>query len=349
MPFGLRNAAQTFQRFMDSLFKHLPFVFCYLDDLIIASHTLEEHHEHLRQIFTILQENGLQINPSKCVFTASAVEFLGHRVDQHGVRPLPRHVQAISDFPPPQDVKQLQQILGMVNFYRRFLPGIAHTLQPLTDALRGAPKTLEWPPAAAFGAAKAALAAAVPVAHPCSPWQQTPPTHTRWRRASTAKRREFAAAGVLLQEAVGGGHQVLHLRQGAAGRIQRGQTFQIPAGGVTVLPTHQPQAAGHIPFPHHAAVVGPPAGTALLHHRIHGRYHTHTRPGEHGGRRLESPAFSSRAASAARPANLSRPHRRGLAGRGPGGNPFWPPSPMRNRSTFRRWPLRSNPAQKWRR
>ncbi len=58
MPFGLRNTAQTFQRFMDSLFKHLPFVFCYLDDIIMASHTLEEHHEHLRQIFTVLQENG---------------------------------------------------------------------------------------------------------------------------------------------------------------------------------------------------------------------------------------------------------------------------------------------------
>jgi hypothetical protein len=71
-------------------------------------------------------------------------------------------------FPPPQVVKQLQQFLGMVNFYRRFLPGIARTLQPLTDALRGAPKTLEWPPAAAaaFRAAKAALAAAVPLAHP---------------------------------------------------------------------------------------------------------------------------------------------------------------------------------------
>jgi hypothetical protein len=152
---------------MDSLFKRLPFVFCYLDDLIFASHTLEEYHEHLRQIFTILQENGLQINPAKCVFAAAAaVEFLGHRVDQHGVRPLQRHVQAISDFPPPQDVKQLQQFLGMVNLYRHFPPGIAHTLQPLTDVLRGAPKTLEWPPAAAFGVAKAALAAAVPLAHP---------------------------------------------------------------------------------------------------------------------------------------------------------------------------------------
>jgi hypothetical protein len=102
------------------------------------------------------------------VFAAAAVELLGHRVDQDGVRLLQRHVQAISDFPPHQDVKQLQQFLGMVNFYTRFLPGIARTLQPLTDALKGAPKTLDWPPAAAaaFGVAKAALAAAEPLAHP---------------------------------------------------------------------------------------------------------------------------------------------------------------------------------------
>ncbi len=75
-------------------------MFCYLDNLIIGSRTLEEHHEHFRQIFTILQENGLQINPAKCVFAPAAVEFLGHRVDQHGVRPLQWHVQAISEFTP---------------------------------------------------------------------------------------------------------------------------------------------------------------------------------------------------------------------------------------------------------
>jgi hypothetical protein len=100
MPFGLRNAAQTIQRFMDSLFKHLPFVFCYLDDLIIASRTLEEHHEHLGQIFTILQENSLQINPAKCVFAAAAMEFLGYRVDQHGVRPLQGTYRLLM-IPPP--------------------------------------------------------------------------------------------------------------------------------------------------------------------------------------------------------------------------------------------------------
>ncbi len=101
----------------------------------------------------------------------------------------------------------------MVNFYRHFLPGIARTLQPLTDALRGAPKTLEWPPASAFGVAKAPWLLRyrwrTPPRTLCSPSQQMPPTHT-WGGCFNSSTGELAAAGVLLQEAVWGGHQVLH-------------------------------------------------------------------------------------------------------------------------------------------
>jgi Reverse transcriptase (RNA-dependent DNA polymerase) len=78
MPFGLKNAAQTFQRLMDRIFQHLPFLFTYLDDHLIASRTLEEHHCHLQQFFALLSENGLQINLAKCVFAATDVNFLGH-------------------------------------------------------------------------------------------------------------------------------------------------------------------------------------------------------------------------------------------------------------------------------
>jgi hypothetical protein len=259
MPFGLRNAAQTFQRFMDSLFKHLPFMFCYLDDIIIASHTLEEHHEHLRQIFTILQENGLQVNPAKCVFTVTAVEFLGHRVDQHGVRPLQRHVQAISDFPSPQDVKQLQQFLGMVNFCRRFLPGIARMLQPLTDTLKGAPKTLEWPPAAAFGAAKAALAAAVPLAHPAP--------NAVLSLATDASDTHF---GGVLQQLSGGSWQLLAFySKKLSGAGTRYSTFDRELLAAFSAVRHfrflLEGRQFHIPVPHHAAVVGRPAATTLFH------------------------------------------------------------------------------------
>ena len=168
MPFGLSNAAQTFQRLMDRLFRPLPFVFTYLDDHLIASVTLEEHFCHLRQFFEVLQTSGLTINPEKCVFAATALKFLGHLVNEKGIQPLPRHLTAIQEFPPPTDVKQLQRYLGMVNFYRRFLPGIAKVLQPLTDLLRGSPKVLDWPPeaAVAFTASKKALVGAVPLSHP---------------------------------------------------------------------------------------------------------------------------------------------------------------------------------------
>ncbi len=244
MPFGLRNITQTFQRFMDRLFKHLPFVFCYLDDLIIASRTLEEHHEHLRQIFTILQEKSLQINLEKCMFAFPAVEFLGHRVDQYGVRPLQRHVPANSEFPRPQDVKQLQQFLGMVNFHRHFLPGITRMLQPITDALRGDPKTLAWPPAtaAAFEAAKAALAAAVPLAHPAlnavlSLATDASDTHVGGVLQQLAG-RSWQPLAFYSKKLSGGGHQILHLRQGAAGCRQRSQTLQISAGRATLSPAH---------------------------------------------------------------------------------------------------------------
>jgi hypothetical protein len=89
-------------------------------------------------------------------------------VSETGITPLPKHVAAIQEFPPPSTVKQLQQFLGMIHFYRRFLPKIAATLRPLTDLLRGNPKTLDWSAAAAdaFAAAKAALVSAVPLSHP---------------------------------------------------------------------------------------------------------------------------------------------------------------------------------------
>jgi hypothetical protein len=168
MPFGLKNAAQTFQRLMDRIFRHLPFLFTYLDDHLIASETLEDHHRHLRQFFELLDVNGLQINPAKCIFAATAVDFLGHRVTAEGIAPLRKHVAALQQLPVPTDVKELQRFLGLINFYRWFLPSIAGTLRPLTDALRGSPRRLEVSDTmqAAVATAKTALASATLLAHP---------------------------------------------------------------------------------------------------------------------------------------------------------------------------------------
>jgi hypothetical protein len=168
MPFGLKNAAQTFQRLMDRLFRHLPFVFVYLDDILIASKDPTQHIQHLRLVFELLQEAGLRINPAKCTVMVSSLSFLGHNLDASGISPMEKHVKALAEFPPPSDLKDLQRFLGLINFYRRFLPGIAGILQPLTDLLRSNPKSLSWSDsaAAAFCAAKAALISATALAHP---------------------------------------------------------------------------------------------------------------------------------------------------------------------------------------
>lgn len=98
MPFGLKNAAQTFQRFMDQVLRGLPFCYVYIDDLLIASETPEQHKEHLCAVFERLQHQGIIINPQKCKFCVASLEFLGHLVDSSGIHPLPDKVQAITDY-----------------------------------------------------------------------------------------------------------------------------------------------------------------------------------------------------------------------------------------------------------
>ena len=77
MPFGLRNSAQTFQRFLDHVLRDIPHCFKYIDDVLIASRSPDEHKLHLRQVFSRLAEHGLVINPAKCVFgVASRIPWL---------------------------------------------------------------------------------------------------------------------------------------------------------------------------------------------------------------------------------------------------------------------------------
>ncbi len=93
----------------------------------------------------------------KCIFAASEVKFLGHRVTSSGVSPLPEKVEVVRRHPRPETVRQLQG-LGMLNFYRRFIGNAASLLRPLTDALKGRPKptaALDWS-AAMEGAFEAA-------------------------------------------------------------------------------------------------------------------------------------------------------------------------------------------------
>ncbi|BHF80232.1 hypothetical protein SprV_0702335600 [Sparganum proliferum] len=135
MTFGLRNASQTFQRFVDRVLHGLPFVYAYIDELLIASSSAEEHMEHLSTLFDHFRKFRVVLNPSKCVFGVDSLECLGHLVDSVGIHPLPANVAAIRDFPSPSSKRQLQRFLSMVSFYRRFLPHCADLTLPLTNLL----------------------------------------------------------------------------------------------------------------------------------------------------------------------------------------------------------------------
>ncbi|BHF67413.1 hypothetical protein SprV_0301043900 [Sparganum proliferum] len=122
MPFVLRNAAQTFQRFIDHVLRGLSFVYAYSDDLLVASRNEEEHKEHLALVFDRLDKFGVVINSSEYVL---------------GLRPLSSKVETVRYFAPPTSKRQLQRFLGMANFYRRFLPNCADLMLPLPDMLSG--------------------------------------------------------------------------------------------------------------------------------------------------------------------------------------------------------------------
>ena len=168
MPFGLRNAAQTFQHFMDQVLCGLEFCYVYIDDLLVTSSSPEEHKQHLRQIFERLSHYGIIIHPQKCVFGASSVEFLGHLVDGNGIHPLSAKVQAIVDFPQPTSRRQLCTFLGLINFYHRFIPGCAKIVEPLNALLSVGNEHLSWDDTTtqSFSAVKEALASATLLTHP---------------------------------------------------------------------------------------------------------------------------------------------------------------------------------------
>ena len=102
MPFGLKNAAQTFQRLMDSVLKDLDFLFVYLDDILVASTDKDEHRQHLITLFDRLQAHGLVIKLEKCQFGVPEIDFLGHRVNKDGILPLPGKVRAIQTYCKPR-------------------------------------------------------------------------------------------------------------------------------------------------------------------------------------------------------------------------------------------------------
>lgn len=171
MPFGLCNAAQTFQRFIHEITRGLSFCFAYLDDILIASTSAEEHIQHLSVLFQRLKDYGVVLNPDKCVFGVKELKFLGYLVNKKGIAPLPDRVNDINKFANPDTTTKLRRFLGTVNFYRRFVKGAAEIQKPLNKYLQGETKKdahieLDEDALEAIKNLKTALLTAALLAHP---------------------------------------------------------------------------------------------------------------------------------------------------------------------------------------
>ena len=135
---GLRNAPQSFQKLMDHITAGMSGVFVYMDDIMCFSRDMATHLQIVDELLKRLNDNGLALHLSKCKFGAEKLEFLGYHVDGRGIKPLPKKVEAIVNFPPPKSKKCLLGFLGSINFYRRALPNskgrpVEQVLQPLYD------------------------------------------------------------------------------------------------------------------------------------------------------------------------------------------------------------------------
>ncbi len=149
LPFGLSNAPAVFQALVNDVLRDMlnQFIYVYLDDILIFSHSLQEHVQHVRRVLQRLLENGLYVKAEKCVFHAQSVPFLGYIVSVEGMRMDPDRVQAVVDWPTPDSRKALQRFLGFANFYRRFIRSFSQLAAPLT-ALTSIKTPFRWSSAA---------------------------------------------------------------------------------------------------------------------------------------------------------------------------------------------------------
>ena len=133
MPFGLKNAPSTFQRMMDQVLCGIQGVelFVYMDNIVVYSSSLEEHANKLKKLLGRLQTAGLTLQPEKCHFLQKEIAYLGHVITQDGVEPDPQKIESVQKFPRPKTRKNIKQFVGLIGYYRRFIPGFAKSAKPL--------------------------------------------------------------------------------------------------------------------------------------------------------------------------------------------------------------------------
>lgn len=146
MPFGLHGAAATFQRLMDQVLRGAEnYAAAYIDDVVVHSSTWEEHMAHLKDIFHRIHKAGLVVNAAKCHLAKPEVAYLGYVLGGGLIKPQLSKVEAIQACPPPTTKRGVRSFLGLVGWYRRFIPDFSSRAAVLTDlTCKNAPNKVRW-------------------------------------------------------------------------------------------------------------------------------------------------------------------------------------------------------------
>ena len=138
-PFDFTNSPSEFQKYIRWVFRvliMLGIVVVYMDDLIIMAKNEAEALKHLQMVFDTAGKHGLHFNWKKCQILKRRVEFLGYIIENGTITPAPGNVEVLVNYLRPTTQKQLQRLLGLTGYFRKFIEGYAAIAKPLSDMLR---------------------------------------------------------------------------------------------------------------------------------------------------------------------------------------------------------------------
>ena len=141
--FGINTAPTIFQKTMDTILQGLPGVICYLDDVLVTGKTKSEHLANLKSVLERFSKFGIKLRLKKCKFMENSVEYLGHVIDEQGLHVSQRKIDAVRNMPAPTNVSELRALLGLINYYAKFLPNLSHFCRPFYNLLQKDHK-FEW-------------------------------------------------------------------------------------------------------------------------------------------------------------------------------------------------------------
>ena len=203
IPFGLAQAPAYFQKLINNVLKGCNFTMGYLDDIIIYSRSEKEHLEHLEEIFTRLKAAGLKLKLVKCCFFKKHIQYLGHLISAEGIQLLPEKLESIAKMPALKNPKEVKQFLGLVGYYRKFIPRFADIARVLTHLTK---KDIEfkWTPKCenCFQILKESLQQAPILKYPDPEASYTLYTDTS----------KYAYTGILTQHNNGTDHPITYVR-----------------------------------------------------------------------------------------------------------------------------------------